>query len=899
MNYRCRPALSPINATKSPHWRPVATLALLLPMALLTGRPASAQAPFSFDSAYGRLPKDVVPLDYVIAIKPDLKTGSLTGSEIITLNVRSATSKIQFNSLNEVLKDVMLDGQKVAKVESDDTQQLTTLTLATPLKPGRHKLSFAYSGKIETTPQGLFAQHYAKPDGSKDVLLSTQFEQTDARRMFPCWDEPAFRATFQLTATVPAKWATISNMPIARQSRQGEMQTVSFRRSPSMPSYLVEFSAGDLAAISASKDGENFSIWAVRGQEQNGAVALANAQQILADYNDYFGVPYPLPKLDSIAVPGGFQGAMENWGAITYNDQTLLLTPSSTIGNRQTVFSIQAHEMAHQWNGDLVTMGWWDDIWLNESFASWRAARETDLRNPSWNWLELQDGSKESAMDADARLTSHAIQQHVTDELQAANAFDPQITYAKGEAVLNMLEAYLGEDKFRDGIRAFMRARQFSNATSADLWNALSGVSGSDIGKIAADWTTKPGFPLVRVSASCDGAGNRTLTLAQRRFLLQGEDPAHSQWNVPLQIKSGIDGKTETVLLTRDGQQVASGKCDQPITVNAKSVGYFRTAFDDASLQANSREFARLAPRDRIALLDDQWALVATGQQKLPAYLALATALGTDLDERAWNQVSEALGTIEEAERGSAGHDAFAAFARSLVKPAAEKLGWDAKPGDMPGILKLRRNLLTDLGAWGDAETIAEAHKRFARLVADHHAFAADDQAAILATIAHNASAADFEQLHALAKSATNETEQRRYYGALMRVRDPQLAEQAGKIALSDEIPPQADAIRVNLIFSLEDENPSLAWRLFTENNDQLMAPAASFAPLTIAQFAPEIFWNAVPLAEMERWVTAKVPAEMADFIARGMETAHFKLDRKARLTHEADGFIAGLGKHG
>ncbi|HEY4975329.1 MAG TPA: M1 family metallopeptidase, partial [Steroidobacteraceae bacterium] len=347
-------------------------------------------------------------------------------------------------------------------------------------------------------------QSYVRPDGAQGRLLSTKMESTDARRMFPCWDEPAFRSTYQLTVTVPSIWQTVSNMPVDRRIVDGVLATTTFRRSPAMPSYLVEFSAGELGEITARSDGIDLGVWAARGREQDGKVALANAQRILADYDDYFGYRYPLPKLDSIAVPGGFGGAMENWGAITYNDQLLLLSATSTVANRQRVFSVQAHEMAHQWNGDLVTMGWWDDLWLNESFASWRAAKETDQRNPRWKWWQGQDADKEIAMSADARQSSHAIQQHVSDELQAANAFDPEITYSKGQAVLRMFEAYLGPDTFRSGVRRYIKARAFSNATSADLWNALGAASGASVVAMASSWTEQPGFPLVTVAASCD-----------------------------------------------------------------------------------------------------------------------------------------------------------------------------------------------------------------------------------------------------------------------------------------------------------------------------------------------------------------------------------------------------------
>ncbi|HEX8786953.1 MAG TPA: M1 family metallopeptidase, partial [Telluria sp.] len=358
---------------------------------------------FNFATAPGRLPKNVVPIEYSVALTPDAAARKIAGTETVLLDFKEATATIQFNSLNEKLGKVLFDGKPVKSVASSDDKQLTTITLNAPARPGRHKLSFDYTGQIETKPVGLFVQPYKTPDGVNGEMLSTQFEATDARRMFPCWDEPAFRAVYKLTVTVPAKWAVYSNMPQATRKVSGDLATTSFRATPKMSSYLVEFSAGNLGEISADHNGTHFNVVAVKGQEEGGRAALAAAQQILDDYNDYFGIRYPLPKLTSIAVPGGFSGAMENWGAITYNDQALLITPSSTLDNRQGVFSVQAHEMAHQWFGDLVTMGWWDDLWLNESFASWMAAHETDLRNPSWRWWERQDESKENAMTADAQ----------------------------------------------------------------------------------------------------------------------------------------------------------------------------------------------------------------------------------------------------------------------------------------------------------------------------------------------------------------------------------------------------------------------------------------------------------------------------------------------------------------
>jgi aminopeptidase N len=850
--------------------------------------PVLAAAPFAFDSAPGRLPKDVIPRSYTIAVQPDPDALVLAGQESVVLEFRKATDTIVFNSLNEQLRDVRLDGRAASDVVTDDEQQITTVHLSGPARMGSHRLTFSYTGKVETQPHGLFLQAYLNADGSKGRLLSTKMESTDARRMFPCWDEPAFRSTFELTVTVPAAWTTVSNMPIAKRIARGAMASTTFQPSPRMPSYLIEFSAGDLAAITARGGNTALSVWAVRGREQNGALALANAKQILADYNDYFGYPYPLPKLDSIAVPGGFQGAMENWGAITFNDQLLLVTPASTMADRQTVFSVQAHEMAHQWNGDLVTMGWWDDLWLNESFASLRAANETDMRFPDWKWAEHQDVAKERAMEADAQVSTHPIQQHVADELQAANAFDA-ITYEKGQAVLRMFEAYLGPDVFRAGVRAYIKARAFSNATTADLWLALGKASHVNMDQVAAAWIEQPGFPLISVAASCDSEGRRDISLSQSRFLMRGTVADGSHWSVPLRIRNGIGANPVAVLLTRDGQSMPSGRCDEPLSVNADAIGFYRVSYDTATLAQNLKHFADLPDGDKIALLDDQWALVQSGKQSLSAYLALAASMGSDLDSRAWEQIAATLGRIEYDVRGAAGHDAFVTHAKSIVQPAAQRLGWEPRADESPGVQQLRRALIEDLGAWGDTDVIDQARARFTAFLGDHTAIRPDDQAMILGIVAQHADPAVFGQLHAIAKAAGDETEQQRYYSALMEVRDPQLARQSAQIAMSGEIPPQGAHWRLRLLVVLAQEHPQLAWNTFIDNSEALLSSNPKYAPLITSQYVPEYFWNAAAPDRIEAWVRAHVAAEMSQNVQRGMEAARFRLSEQQSLIGAID----------
>lgn len=853
---------------------------------------ASAESPFSFESAPGRLPKDVVPLSYAVAIAPNASTLSISGTESIKLQFLSATAIVQFNSLNEKLNDVRFDGKPVKVVDSNDELQVTTVTLAAPAPIGRHVLSFSYTGNIETQPRGVFAQKYSQSGGREETLLSTQMETTDARRMFPCWDEPAFRAYFQLTVTVPANWAAVSNMPIARRIVRRNVATVSFRPSPKMPSYLVELTAGNIRKIATRSGATSIGVWAVAGHENDGKTALGNARQILVDYNEYFDYPYPLPKLDSIAVPGGFAGAMENWGAISANDRLLLLAPSSSIKDLQTVFSLQAHEMAHQWFGDLVTMGWWDDIWLNESFASWRGAKETDARNPTWKWWEHEDDSKETAMKADARASSHSIEQHVSDELQAAIAFDPEITYLKGQALLRMLEAYLGEGVFRDGIRRYMRAHAYSNATSADLWIALGAGNNKDIAQIAADWTTEPGFPLVTVMATCDPSGRRTIAMTQRRFLLAGLASTVSHWRIPMQIRSGLSGEVQTTLFHENGQSVPAGRCDEPLSVNANAIGFYRTQYDADTLAINTQQFAGSSDGNRIGLLDDQWALVESGAARLGSYLALVSSMNASLNTRAWQQIVGALGIIEYAERGSIGHDDFTAYARSIIKPVADSLGWNSNAEETPDAQELRRSLIRDLGEWGDPATIREARRRFVAFVQNKSTVHPDDQLTLLNIVAQNADVATFEQLRAVAKAAKDDTELERICLALASVRDPKLAAQVVQIAMSDELPPQAGLLRMRMIFRLASEHPQLSWETFTANEMRLVESVGFGAPLVISQFVPGVYWDAVPLEQLDAWVRAHVPAEMSDNVARGMETAGFKLAEKRMLVPAADSYL-------
>jgi len=481
----------------------------------------SAEKPFSFKDTPGKLPKEVVPTDYSIRIVPNIDALEFSGTETVKLDVRNPVHRLVLNALEMEISEASLDGKTLPKsaIQIDSENELIILALPSELAAGNHRLALSFSGKINQQGQGVFYMRYQEQGSpaaaGKKIMLGTQFEATDARRFFPCWDEPAFRARFQLTTVVPENWVAVSNMPIESEKKIAGGKEVRFAATPPMSSYLNVFVAGELDLIESRSGPTQIRVIATKGKAELGRYALEATAQILQYYNDYFGVPYPLPKLDQIALPGGFGGAMENWGGITYYESALLFDPkNSSAETKQIIYEVIAHEMAHMWFGDLVTMAWWDNLWLNEGFASWMGTKCTAHFNPQWEvWMRRETPrdptrrvgiAKEAAMEGDARSTTHPIQQPVATEAEANSAFD-DITYKKGQSFLRMLESFLGEEVFRDGIRRYIAEHQYSNATTADLWNALSEASKKPIGEIAAGWTEQPGFPVVKVEREAGG----------------------------------------------------------------------------------------------------------------------------------------------------------------------------------------------------------------------------------------------------------------------------------------------------------------------------------------------------------------------------------------------------------
>ena len=688
---------------------------------LIVSSATASEKPFSFKDTPGKLPKEVVPTDYSVRIVPDINKFTFAGTETVKLNVRSAVRQLVLNALELKVEAASINGKElpVSAIKTDTKNELLALALPSELATGEHTLTLRFTGKINEQGQGLFYMRYQEQgNGARKIMLGTQFEATDARRFFPCWDEPVFRARFQLTAVVPENWLAVSNMPIQDEKKIPGGKEVRFAATPPMSSYLNVFIAGELDFIESRSGPTQIRVITTKGKAEMGRYALQATAQILQYYNDYFGVAYPLPKLDQIAIPGGFGGAMENWGGITYYESKLLFDPKSSSGEtKQDIYEVLAHEMAHQWFGDLVTMAWWDNLWLNEGFASWMGSKCTAHFNPRWEvWLRREfprDPSrragiaKEAAMEGDARQTTHPIQQRIATETEANSAFD-DITYKKGQSFLRMLESFLGDDVFREGIRRYIAAHTYSNTTTADLWNALSEASGKPIGEIAAGWTEQPGFPIVKVKQEQGG----NVSLAQERFTINFTNAPSLEWKIPLTY--AVVGETPAILLmTRKVASIHNIPRERALKLNVDGAGNYRVEYDQTSWKLLLGALRNLGAEDRVNLLGDAWALVQANRAPIALYFELVEKLpaSTELAER--EQIIHVLDFINRLLTGSPEQEKFQRYVRSLLRPTFEAVGWETKPDEQSTTRNLRGSLITALGNLNDPKIVAGLSRTF------------------------------------------------------------------------------------------------------------------------------------------------------------------------------------------
>jgi aminopeptidase N len=800
----------------------------------LAATPAPAKSAVTAATVTTQLPRGVVPTHYALAFTPDADKLTFTASVKIDIDVAAPTRTITLHAADLDITKAAIAGAGAAKVSLDAQAQTATFTFAKPIAKGSHVLAIDYSGKIYKQAAGLFALDYDTDQGKKRALY-TQFENSDARRFIPSWDEPFFKATYDVQVTVPAGQMAIGNMPITKsEPLYSGKNRVTFATSPKMSTYLLFFGLGEFDRATAKVGDVEMGVITKKGDLAKADFALKSSGPILQWYNDYFGAPYPLPKLDHIAAPGQSQffSAMENWGAIFYFEYALLDDPAiSTQTDRENIYTTVAHEMAHQWFGDLVTMSWWDDLWLNEGFASWMESRATEHFHPEWNTKLSAIGGREYAMGLDSLATTHPVVQHVETVDQASQAFDA-ITYQKGEAVIRMLEAYVGDTAWRDGVRRYIKANAHGSTQTDDLWREVEAAAGKPITAIAHDFTLQPGIPLITVDTGACVAGKTPVTLTQGEFSRDKPTKTPLAWRVP--VSAQVAGSsTVAKTLVEGGKGALSVDGCGPVVVNAGQAGYFRTLYTPKAFAGISASFAKLPAIDQLGVMSDAWALGLNDQQAVTDALDLVLATPADADPQVWSKVAGILSDVDGLYDGSPDQAAFRKLAIARLSPVFQAVGWTAKAGEPAPVATLRAALIEKLGALGDPAAIAEAKRRYAADKTDPSAVPAPLRKTIGNVVARHADAAAWDAQRAQAKAEKTPLIRDQLYSQLASAADPALAAKALALAITDE---PGETLSANMISKVAVLHPDLAFDFAVTHKDAVngkvdAASATKFIP--------------------------------------------------------------------
>ena len=779
------------------------------------------------------------PLKYELALVPNVEAGTFTGDVRITINSDTELASVTMNAIDLEVTRATIDNSQVPTSVDAEAQTLT-LSPRRALRAGRHTLRIQYNARILDDPYGLFRVEYQDEQGQTRRAITTQFEPADARRMLPLWDQPNRRAVFALTVTHASDQMAVGNMPAARTQRlSGELSRTTFQDTPSMPSYLLFLAVGDFERVTRDVDGVELGVVVRRGETHRAQYALQAGEESLRYFTEYFGIRYPLPKLDMVAVPGaGGFAAMENWGAILYFDQYLLLDEDrSNETDRQFVWSVVAHEIAHQWFGNLVTMTWWDDLWLNEGFASWMAAKAVERVHPDWQpWMAQQTLGTASAAALDAREGTHPIVQTVNTIDDANLAFD-DITYDKGLAVIRMLEAYVGEEDFRAGVRNYLNSRLYGNARTEDLWAAVQAASGQPVLEIARNFTLQPGFPLLTVEgADCRRQENNgAIQVTQRRFALDDVSRTNELWSVPV-VAQRVGGEPVRVVLPRQSQSTIDlGSCGAYL-VNAGQSAFFRVKYDQANFTGLVAAFPELNDADQLGLLLDHFAFGRSGDAPMTDYLELVNRVAVDADPVVVSDTAISLVTLAGYAHGRPSEDAVRAYARARLQPHLARVGWDQRSNESSNQIQLRAALIGALAGVGDEVVIAEARRRAAAADTDPNAAPAGIRDAVLAVAAANLTEAEYNALVQRARATTDFVEQRRLWNQVAQARDEALARRTLQMVLGDDIPRQ---LRTTVLSDVADVHTQMAWDFLVANRaaiETLLDPLSRLEyPTTVA----------------------------------------------------------------
>jgi puromycin-sensitive aminopeptidase len=764
-----------------------------------------------------RLPTTVLPTAYRLRLEPDLDAATFVGAVEIDVDVFEATSAIVLNAIELELDAPVVRGaagEQTCAVALDEALERATLTFHDELAPGRHLLALRFRGILNDQLRGFYRSTFTDDAGVTHTIATTQFESTDARRAFPCFDEPAFKATYTVTLVVPAGLSAYSNSPVSSETPLPDgVREVRFAPTMKMSTYLVAFVIGPFEQTRAiDVDGVPLSVVYPPGKGHLTDFALEIGAFSLRFFSDYFDIAYPGDKVDLVAIPDFAAGAMENLGCITFRETALLVDPATASQLEiQRVAQVVAHELAHMWFGDLVTMQWWEGIWLNEAFATFMEELCCDAFRPAWQRWVLFGIARDMALAIDSLHSTRPIEYDVVSPDDAEGMFD-MLTYEKGGSVLRMLELYLGPDVFRDGIRHYLKDHAYANTVTTDLWNALETVSGEPVAMTMDTWILQGGHPVVTVEGG-------TISQAPFSFTPKPPDSAiGSSWLVPVRSRTIGNATTSRQLLGDEPQPLAAAG---PALANAGGSGVYRTSYGADELVAIAGTMSDLVELERAVLVNDTWALTLAGRREVRDLLVLARSLGDELELAPWATIASALDYLWRATI-PADRGAVEAAAREVLGPKLAHFGWEPVPGEDDRTLTLRGLLVQCLGTIGADEAVRlESVRRFDTGVVD-----GDLASAVLATVASVNRTGDFDEALARFRAAKDPQSENRYRRALAQFKDKGLALRCfemcfGEFRLQD-VPLQMISLLAN------PEGGPVVWEQLAERWDEinLMLPS-------------------------------------------------------------------------
>ena len=787
----------------------------------------------SFASAQ-RLPDVAVPENYKLLFNPDLDQAKFTGDETVAIRVLKPTSEITLNSAEiEIQEATITSGKTSQKATATFQKEKEMVVLAVPkqLGTGPATIHIKYTGILNSEMRGL----YLGKDDQGRKYAATQFESTDARRAFPSFDEPAYKATFDISVVADNGLATISNSKIASDTPgAGNKHRVTFATTPKMSSYLAALVVGNFEYTEGEADGIPIRIYVTPGKKEMTKFAMETTEFTLHYYNQYFGIKYPYGKLDLIGLPDFSAGAMENTACITYREVALLADDNASVDAKKGVAVTITHEMAHQWFGDLVTAKWWDDIWLNEGFATWMSSKPVEAWKPDWN-LDLDDASGTTgSLGLDSLVNTRPIHQAAETPGQIQELFDG-IAYGKAASVLRMVEAYLGPEVFRAGTNEYLKEHSYGNATAEDFWGALTRVSKKPVDKIMSSYVMQPGAPLVSVASKCEN-GKTNVTLSQRRFFYDAEKLNASNpelWQVPVCLKSFAAGKaTETCeLLTKKEETFTLDGCADWVFANTHATGYYRAGYKPEAVRAlASAAEQQLSPAERITLQSDVWASVRAGSEPVGDYMALAEGFSNDRNRAVMDDLLGRLDYIDRYLVTDADRPAFQAWIRRVLQPTATEIGWEPKATDSEEQKALRGRIFGALGYGGrDPRVLADADKVTDKVLTDPASVDRELAGTALFLSADRGDETLYNRILAASKKAKSPEEYYAFLYTLTQFSDPKLLTRTLELALSPEVRSQ-DSLGLVATVMGNRAGQKLAWDFVQSHWTEVQKVGGPFA---------------------------------------------------------------------